>query len=153
MKEPIKVVMLETSDKTTLHLWTDENGSRPELCELEHSHTRNTQHLYITVSQPIKEGDWVIQTNFEKTNSSLILIENEMQCKYANDTNGSFTKRKIIATTDSELKIDLGHLCLDSLPQVPQSFLKEFVTNPDGEYEVEYIGGRWDYRRLKELKQ
>ena len=143
MKEPIKVVMLETSDKTTLHLWTDENGSRPELCELEHSHTRNTQHLYITVSQPIKEGDWYIWKNQLIQANDLVGFHDSVK----NDC------RKIIATTDSELKIDLGHLCLDSLPQVPQSFLKEFVTNPDGEYEVEYIGGRWDYRRLKELKQ
>jgi hypothetical protein len=47
--------ILPTDQPSRLHLWTDENGMRLALCELEYSHTRNTQNLYITSSEEIKE--------------------------------------------------------------------------------------------------
>jgi len=54
------------------------------------------ERSYFTSDGEIKVGDHVIQTNFEKTNNCIIKIENEMQCKFANDKKGSFTKRKIV---------------------------------------------------------
>ena len=148
MKAPIKVVMLPTGlpilkgqlaildGKTSIYSF-----------DMKDEHPAEAQYAYVTVSQDvelIKIGDYVIQTNFEKTHSSLILIENEMQCKFANDTSGSFTKRKIIATSDLKLTIDKWEKDYPTeplkvnLPQLQQSFLKEFVANPDREFEVEY---------------
>jgi hypothetical protein len=150
MKKPIEVVMLPTEDKSILHLWTDEKGSRPELCEIEYSHTRNTQHVYTTVSQdvePIKEGD------------NCIDIRNNTIFMCTSPLNNPENFRKIIGTDDPKLTISCSNIikecdesgwdgrkqCMNCkgtarlpIPQVQQSFLKEFVANPDGEWEVEY---------------
>lgn len=55
-----------------------------------------TETHYIVVNDSeIKEGDFVFQQNFERTNNEIIKIEKEFQAKVANDKEGSFTKRKI----------------------------------------------------------
>ena len=46
--------ILPTDKPSRLHLWTDEKGIRLELCDLEYSHTRNTQNIYITSDEEIK---------------------------------------------------------------------------------------------------
>ena len=59
--------------------------------------------LFITSDEEIKEGDYVVQINFEKTNTQVIKCETEFQTKIANSKDGSFSKNKIILTTDSDL--------------------------------------------------
>jgi hypothetical protein len=59
------IYILPTNKPSKLHLWTDEIGTRLELCELEYSHTRNTQHIYITNDEEIKEGDWIAYPNLK----------------------------------------------------------------------------------------
>jgi hypothetical protein len=86
-------------------------------------------NIYITNDEPIKEGDWVIQVNFEKTNIQLVQCVTEFQTKMANDKDGSFTKNKIILTTDQ-------HLIKDSVQAIDNEFLEWFVKNPSCE-EVE----------------
>lgn len=56
-------------------------------------------HYIIVDDSNIKEGDWVYQQNFEKTNNQMINIKTEFQSNVANDKNGSFTKRKITHST------------------------------------------------------
>jgi hypothetical protein len=121
------IYILPTDKPSRLHLWTDEKGTRLELCELVYSHTRNTQHLYITSDEEIKRGDWVIQSNFEKTNTQLIQCINEFQVKLANDKDGSFTKKKIILTTD-------GDLIKDGVQKIDDEFIEWFVNNPRCEW-------------------
>ena len=41
--------ILPTDKPSRLHLWTDEKGTRLELCELVYSHTRNTQHIHLVM--------------------------------------------------------------------------------------------------------
>ena len=111
------------------------------------------QHVYITVSQdiePIKEGDWIYWTDPEGITSDInqvISVDEEMI--FMSHPEHSETEalphecRKIIATTDPKLVFTIvigpdGTSMFTKLPQVQQSFLKEFVANPDGEYEVEY---------------
>ena len=100
------------------------------------------QHLYATVSQdvePIKHGDWVESSGkIMKVNNSWFTFKSKS------------VYNKIIATTDYKLTIELnpvldayyrnvlGVLDAENIPQVQQSFLKEFVANPNGEWEVEY---------------
>jgi hypothetical protein len=86
-------------------------------------------NIYITNDEPIKEGDWVIQVNFEKTNIQLVQCVTEFQTKMANDKDGSFTKNKIILTTD-------GDLIKDGVQAIDDEFLEWFVKNPSCE-EVE----------------
>ena len=95
-------------------------------------------HTYITVSQdvePIKEGDYIYHT----------LIKDISVSNYSSEVlSESF--RKVIATTDPKLHICGKNKCTKDVctfpdclyPSLQQSFLKEFVANPDGEWEVEY---------------
>ena len=38
--------ILQTEKPSRLHLYTDEKGTRLELCELEHSHKKYSRHLH-----------------------------------------------------------------------------------------------------------
>ena len=92
-------------------------------------------HLYATVSQdvePIKEGDWHIVFNVD---------EKEIDIRNTNKFLSTLDK-KIIATTDTKLTkgrviIGTGGTLYERIAQLSKSFLKEFVANPDGEFEVE----------------
>tara|TARA_R110000787_G_scaffold286182_1_gene403593 strand:- start:570 stop:1223 length:654 start_codon:yes stop_codon:yes gene_type:complete len=138
MKQKTKVVMLPTEDES--HIINDKLlGLQYNSIPLDNSLLYNPQHLYITVSQdvePIKEGDWYIDDISSVRKS---ITSDEYYWKSRQDY------VKIIATTDPKLlpvidesdnmKTDNRYV---GLPQLQQSFLKEFVANPDGEWEVEY---------------
>jgi hypothetical protein len=83
----------------------------------------NGVNIYITNDEEIKKGDWIIQINFEKTNTQLIPCLGDFQVRIANNKDGSFTKDKIILTTDKEL-INNGVQAIDD------EFLEWFIQNP-----------------------
>ena len=83
-------------------------------------------HIYITFDEEIKEGDHIVQTNFEKTNTQVIKCETEFQTKIANSKDGSFSKNKIILTTDPDL-------IKDGVQPIDDEFLEWFVKNPSCE--------------------
>lgn len=85
------------------------------------------RYIYITSDEEIKKGDWVIQVNFEKTNIQLTQCITEFQTKIANDKDGSFTKNKIILTTDPTL-------IADGVQSIDEEFLEWFVKNPSCEF-------------------
>jgi hypothetical protein len=119
--------------------------------------TCTPQHVYITVSQdvePIKVGDWVIEkVEIDKSETAhlhpqipegnyLVKIKTKL-CIYEK-------QKKIIATNDLKIKSGIcGNCsykcygkfldCESMFPQLSQSFLKEYVTNPDDKFEVEYL--------------
>ena len=120
--------LIPTDKPSRLHLWTDENGRRLELCELEYSHTRNTQHIYITSSEEIKEGDWVFNKISKEVYTILELWE---VISY---------EKKIILTTDQDL-INEG------VQSIPDDFIEWYVENPKcEEVEIEswQTKGEWD---------
>ena len=131
MKHKIKVIILPTEDKSNIFqcrngqtLYTENTGTNTSFSTYIHT--------YITVSQdvePIKEGDWC----YDEYNKVV----------FKSGSNNPGASRKIIATTAPKLIYSpnwKGKEVTDCLamPQVPQSFLKEYVANPDGEWEVEY---------------
>jgi hypothetical protein len=91
------------------------------------------QIIYITSDEEIKLNDYVIQINFEKTNTQVIRCKTESQVKIANDKNGSFTKNKIILTTDQDL-------IKDGVQAIDDAFLEWFVQNPSCE---EVVVQKW----------
>jgi len=114
---------------------------------------RNNSYVYVTVSQdvePIKKGGYVICNNkVYKIITTDVLYFGDFTLE--TDIEGVFLNpkhcNKIIATTDPKLTIidfdrATGSKFQDTpfknIPQVQQSFLEEFVVNPDGEFEVEY---------------
>ena len=125
--------ILPTDKPSRLHSWTDENGSRLELCDLEYSHTRNTQNIYITNSEEIKEGDWYL--GFE-TNYSTEPKERWVLYNCVSKPNGDYSE-KIILTTDQDL-------FKDGVQAIDDEFLEWFVENPNCE-EVEIYQGKKDY--------
>ena len=90
------------------------------------------KNIYITSDEEIKEGDYVLQTNFEKTNIQVMKCITSLQTQIANSTDGSFTKNKIILTTDLDL-------ITDSVQAIGDDFLEWFVKNPSCK-EVEVNG-------------
>jgi hypothetical protein len=162
MKEKIKVVMLPTEDKTNIkldsdgvRLWYDSTPISTEI----HTH----QYVYITVSkdiEPIKEGDWCVfgfnlkedlgeQFKNDPVEFSLLQCTGYCENGYLLHEEGNTSKkhcRKIIATTDPKLfKTAASNYTRDKgvwgCDRIQQSFLKEFVANPDREFEVEYEEG------------
>lgn len=106
------------------------------------------QNLYITVSQDvekIEDGDWCIDLHLNEICQAKKGFKKTMFSK---------TCRKIIASTDSKLTIPYMTRGLDlemrqtivdnvpqvkQLPQIPQSFIKEYCDNDGkGEWEVMY---------------
>jgi hypothetical protein len=108
-------------------------SNNPEFTENFGSGTQN-QHIYITNDEDIKEGDWVIQINFEKTNTQIIKCQTESQTIIANSKNGSFIKNKIILTTDQDL-------IKDGVQAIDDDFLEWFVKNPSCEEVETFIFG------------
>ena len=149
--------MLPTEDKTVTDILhqgiSGKLKYRPSL-----GSSGNYQHAYATVSQdsePIKEGEWFIWKNelFQATTNT------NSDSVWANFNGFSSILqskcRKIIATTDPNIfrkkvyriskKGETLHQdsrgtyeWINVIPQLQQSFLKEFTTNPDGEYVLEY---------------
>jgi len=125
--------VLPTDKPSRIHLWTDELGTRLEFCDLEYSHTRNTQHIYITSNEEIKQGDWFYDNDGEL-------------CKYTSDyvvtPNKWSDNQKIILTTDQDL-IDDG---VQDITKVPNyEFLYWFVKNPRTMFvEIEKQYSKWD---------
>jgi len=83
----------------------------------------NKQHLYITNSEEIKEGDWVLNieenTIFKPSNDEIYDIKNS-EAKYYEYC------KKIILTTDQDL-------IKDGLQAIDDEFLELFVKNPSCE--------------------
>jgi hypothetical protein len=155
MKHKVKVVILPTEDyilrgvlKGNAHGRLVINMSRNLPQKFRKTFT--PQHLYLTVSQevePIKEGDWQIHKSMDLI-SGYVISQHSI---------GKSTGRKIIATDDLKLTqtlcycegtgFDKRSVCRSCsgrgyrylVPQVNQSFLKELVVNPDGEWEIEYV--------------
>ena len=125
--------VIPTDKPSRLHLWTDENGSKLALCDLEFSHTRNTQNIYITSDEEIKEGDWMIRGN-------------EQPIKVTKDFFWDFGVRyyKIILTTDQDL-------IKDGVQAIDDTFLQWFVKNPSCE-EVK-VDSKLIVRQVKPLLQ
>jgi hypothetical protein len=110
------VHLLPTPQPSRLHVWTDENGSRLELCELEYSHTRNTQNIYITNDEEIKGDDWRYDSNYNRVKKGI--GESETYVKKHS--------KKIILTTDQDL-------IKDGVQAIGDGFLEWFVKNPSCE--------------------
>ena len=106
------------------------------------------QHLYIISDEKIKDGNWCIQTNYEKTHNELV--------KYKHCDKGSFIFKKIIASTDRSLSICKDceilpgrcYMCEShnnpySISQIPESFIQAYIKaynegKPITEVDLEY---------------
>ena len=156
MKKKVEMVMWPTKDthESWSLLLSEQFGtlSYYKISEiaLKSDNTIQKQYLYATVSQdvePIKEGDWIYDT-----------LGGKVVQWYDGDNHDKYD-RKIIATTDPKLAKSISRLLgvTQSLPQLPLSFIKKYVSNPDGLFEVEYeeeeyTSGGNQYTKIPKLK-
>jgi hypothetical protein len=141
-------IMLPTENPSSLFINTDTN-----LLEYYYNGNRQYfhkwQHLYILSSEEIKEGDWYMYCHF----GEWIISNSRETLKNKTNTLENLNKdnyfKKIIATTDFELKtpdsgMKAGYYMKDStpLPRPSDDFIKAFV-NAQGKIDkvlVEYEG-------------
>ena len=117
MKKLAQVVMLPTNEKASLKL--GQNRLLVNNTFGYDSHFTN-QNLCILSDEEIKEGDW-----FYDLDTKYIKIKQSWENSHL-----EFNGKKIIATTDRSLKIEifgLGETAMCSLPQPSQSFIEKFV--------------------------
>ena len=124
--------MLPTEDKTNIRYNSSLKLYSSEISDygVDNNDYIFCQHIYITVPQevePIKEGDW----GYDTIDNAIFQMNNQSGIDLSRKV-----VRKIIATTDSLLIKDDGYT--DHIPQVPQSFIKEYCKNPDGKWCVDY---------------
>ena len=101
--------VLPTDKPSRLHLWSDEQGTRLETCELEYSHTRNTQHIYITSDEYIGLSYYLDGNLIRKG-----VIDDKDYWKVRKNY------KKIILTEDKKL-------IKDGVQEIPDDFLERFV--------------------------
>jgi hypothetical protein len=106
--------VLPTDKPSRLHLWYDGEKLSIETCELEYSHTRNIQHIYITSEEQAKEGHW----GYIPFEGGTVKLVGQY---FADDW------KKIILTTDQDL-------IADGVQAIDDDFLEWFVKNPNCEY-------------------
>jgi hypothetical protein len=128
--------ILPTEKPSRLHL----GNSGLVLCDLNFGkNTINGQHIYITNSEEIKEGDWVYnivsKTKFKATKQLINLINNP------NVT--LTTNKKIILTTDKDL-------IADGVQAIDEKFLEWYVKNPSCEG-VEVTKGSFNLSPMEEM--
>ena len=119
------IYLIPTDKPSRLYLHSNnELQLRTNIIRTSEDYLGTNQNIYITSDEEIKEGDYVVQINFEKTNTQVIKCETEFQTEIANDKDGSYTKNKIILTTDQDL---------DGVQPIDDEFLEWFVKNPSCE--------------------
>lgn len=154
MKQSIQVAMLPTefNNNALIDLFLDgtiklSNASLGEKWA-EEKGSWQPQHLYVTVSQyveNIKDGDWFIPKGHINPHKCIGFNKINGDIESSNGLCYDISKcRKIIATTNPKLlkehddTVPYPKMRSTGIAKVQQSFLKEFISNPDGKWEVEY---------------
>ena len=130
-----QVYTLPTEDKTS-NIWFD-NDTGKLLYDPVGVMNCIPQHLYFTNDEEIKEGDWFINTNFQK-----IYQANSENSKNIIEFGPHPEIRKIISSTDPKLCIECTYKGDDkckSLPQPSEAFIKAYCEQGGiDEVDVEY---------------
>jgi len=130
MREKVNIQLLPTTkypaiaqssiDVGTLYGWVDSAIRTPH----------KLVHMYFTTDERVTKDDvWVITDTQEVLNLQDFVsttVRFRENCK------------KIVATTDRSLTVDLGHLCVDHLPQPTDMFIEEYCKNPTDEVMVTF---------------
>lgn len=137
MEKELQVVMLPTekASEGQLFVWNDTGNESVHIySDMGATQFNNgsdltiAQHLYLVSDEEIKEGDWYYVKNIRVNEVRKALVDKPIY------SNGMF--KKVIATTDTSLKtcqckkVDYHKMSCKikyQLPQIPQSFIEEFV--------------------------
>jgi hypothetical protein len=118
--------LIKTAKPSRLHL----GKSGLVLCDLVFNPmTINSQHIYITSDEEIKDGDWVLDLHnqiWKLLEGKLIGFDNQGNKRFSTDNIEAHNPKKIILTTD-------GDLIKDGVQAIDDEFLEWFVKNPSYE--------------------
>jgi L-rhamnose isomerase len=135
MENNKNIWLLPTNEPSRLHLWTDEKGKRLELCDLEYSHTRNIQHIYITSDEEIRRDDLCMDT----ITKWIFRATRQIKEKH------NFYQKIVLA--------DDPKLIVNGVQPIPDEFLEWFIKNPSCErVEVEIVEFGYDEKPICEYK-
>jgi hypothetical protein len=155
MKYPIKSIFLPTEEKTLVlkigdSLYFSEEGDKrfKSRSTGENHRGGKYQHTYVTVTPGVeatKKGDWYYDLVDKAIYECLGINDPRDGMVYTHDNGiNKEATRKVIATSDPSLteNIDMvgtGSTYIFNIAQVSESFLKELISNPNGDFEVEYF--------------
>ena len=144
--QEVEVVMLATDNKSSII--KDENTEQLNL--LGDIAIYGFQHLYFLSDDEIKEGDWIYNSNGHGRENKLVHLTSTASVLNAKQ----FNYKKIIATTDESLKIEIDGNRGDLLPDV--SFDIKLAKPSDSfisKYIEEYNAGRQITKVLVEYEK
>jgi len=150
----VQLVMLPTNEKAKDHLIYKNQDGTIGLSQTRKYYldSQKIQHLYFLSDEEIKEGDWfVLKIDTQLTIYQCDKIESFGYIKPKSKLKDAWGKEvchKIIATTDSSLKVIIP--CPDnkegcevlhtkSLPQPSQSFLEVFVREYNKGHQIKEV--------------
>ena len=122
MKKKCNIIMLPTKKVSNIHKIGDEIGYTDVA---NNNPLAKQQHLYITIDDYIKVGDWFLWSN-----------ESIIRPMQLNNKSLEGIKKvpKIIATTNTKLG-------WTNILQIRKSFIKEYVLNPEKEIMIDFSDG------------
>ena len=163
MKKSCKIVMLPTENESKLYIGTNytNDGTLKEDMSTELRYSQipigdNNQHLYLISDDPIKEGDWAYDLIALRVAKVVKVLEDSIRLEGEGDKiQITFNFEKVIASTDSELKIRIEYslkymdqfpVVTDKpLPALPVEFIKAYVeAGGIDDVWVEYTEGGYD---------
>ena len=133
MEQICQVVMLPT-EKASFLFYCDVPIHQDKLIFAEdHARTKEDgpfkpQHIYFTTDEKILPGDYGMgfATGIKGIGKGHFIFKHDDTPK-ARLGAICVGARKIVATTDQTLAVDKGHLCLDYLPWIPDSFTEAYA--------------------------
>lgn len=151
-----KVVMLPTekslTDSYNIYLTPENQLIRTNLAK-KYLDKYKMQHLYILSDEPIKEGDWFLNTTNNTVHKCHTVAKNIQSGLNGGEYHGKFECKKVSTSTDKSLK----------LPEPSQAFIEAYVkayndekpiTDVMVEYEIKeekvydnlggHPGGHWE---------
>ena len=128
MYKTCNIVMLPTKNKATKEELFIESNNQLDISCMNIGCRFNAQHLYITSDEEIKKNDWCYNSKRKSIGLG----------KYMIGTNEFIFCKKIIATTDTSLKLYDSEVLVSAsgfsmntddinLPQPPQQFIQKYI--------------------------
>jgi len=129
----VKVIMLPTQDKSTLYMLNAKKTLHMgefDYCD-DSNNERTNQHLYITIDEEIKEGDWFIANqgvrlcvgiNKDDTQYPYMTMQDGEQINHSRHWKGKLISTTDIGLINNGLRSDTKIL----MSQTPKSFIEEY---------------------------
>lgn len=136
-----KVHLLTTNNNSSLRLYCNKGGLA--ICPIIYSKEQwKPVHIYITSDEKIKEGDWILNFAFKEQDPLLQKCMNNSEAwRWNNEPMFKYRSFKIIATTDTSLKVsnDYNPEWLVPISQPSQEFINRYIEEYNKRNKIEDV--------------